>query len=175
MARADAGKTRQEFFELKEKFVAVHEGKLDGSGIKAAIVVSRFNGFVTERLLAGATDALARHGVAEANVDVYRCPGAFEIPAVAKKIIGLKKHDTVICLGAVIRGETPHFDYVASESAKGVGELSLNSGIPVINGILTTDTVEQAVDRAGGKSGNKGYDAAVSAIEMVNLFKQSLS
>lgn len=153
--------------------MSVHEGKLNGSGIKVAIIVSRFNGFVTERLLSGAMDGLSRHGVSENDVDVFRCPGAFEIPSVAKRIIENKKHNAVICLGAVIRGETPHFDYVAGESARGVGELSLDSGIPVIYGILTTDTVEQAVDRAGGKSGNKGYDAAVSAIEMVNLFKQS--
>jgi len=151
--------------------VAIHEGKLNGSGMKVAIVVSRFNGFVTERLLSGAMDGLNRHGVSESNIDIYRCPGAFEIPAVAKKVIEQKKHDAVICLGAVIRGETPHFDYVAGESAKGVGKLSLDSVIPVIYGVLTTDTVEQAIDRAGGKSGNKGYDAAVSAIEMANLFK----
>jgi 6,7-dimethyl-8-ribityllumazine synthase len=160
---------------LKENSVAIHEGKLNGSGFKVAIIVSRFNGFVTERLLSGAIDGLSRHGVQETNVDVYRCPGAFEIPSVAKKIIEGKKHDAVICLGAVIRGETPHFDYVAGQSAKGIGELALSSGIPVIYGVLTTDTVEQAVDRAGGKSGNKGYDAAVSAIEMLNLFKQSFS
>jgi 6,7-dimethyl-8-ribityllumazine synthase len=155
--------------------VTVHEGKLNGSGVRVAIIVSRFNGFITERLLSGATDGLLRHGVSDNNVDVYRCPGAFEIPFTAKKVIEQKKHDVVVCLGAVIRGETPHFDYVAGESAKGVGELALNSGVPVIYGILTTDTVEQAVDRAGGKSGNKGYDAAVSALEMVNLFKQSTS
>ncbi len=149
-----------------------HEGKLDGSGIKVAIVVSRFNSFVTDRLLSGAVDAFVRHGVSENEIDVYRCPGAFEIPAAAKRVIETKKHDAVICLGAVIRGETPHFDYIAGESAKGVGHLSLSSGIPVIYGILTTETVDQAVDRAGGKSGNKGYDAAVAAIEMVNLFKQ---
>ncbi len=150
-----------------------HEGKLTGSGLKFAIVVSRFNGFVTERLLSGAKDGLARHGVSENDVDVYRCPGAFEIPAVAKRITEQHKHDAVICLGAVIRGETPHFDYVAGESANGVRQVMLGSAVPIIYGILTTDTVEQAVDRAGGKSGNKGYDAAVNAIEMVNLFKQS--
>jgi len=155
--------------------MTVHEGKLDGSSIKVAVIVSRFNGFITERLLSGAMDGLSRHGVSEANVDVYRCPGAFDVPSVAKKIIEHKKHDAVICLGAVIRGETPHFDYVAGESAKGIGEIALDSGIPVIYGILTTDTVEQAIDRAGGKSGNKGYDAAISAIEMVNLFRQSPS
>ena len=153
----------------------IYEGKLDGTSLKIAIAVSRFNGFVTERLLSGAVDALSRHGVSSSDIDIYRCPGAFEIPSLAKKIIERKRYDAVICLGAVIRGETPHFDYVAGESAKGIGGLSLGSSIPVIYGILTTDTVEQAVDRAGGKSGNKGYDAAVSAIEMVNLFKQSLS
>ncbi len=148
-----------------------HEGHLDGNGLKVAVVASRFNSYVTERLLSGAIDGLVRHGVAESNVDVYRCPGAFEIPAVAKKIIESKKHDAVICLGAVIRGETPHFDFVASESAKGVGQLSMTSHVPVIYGILTTDNMEQAIDRAGGKAGNKGFDAASAAIEMVNLFK----
>ena len=149
-----------------------HEGKLEGSGLRIAIVVSRFNSFVTDRLLSGALDGLVRHGVIENNIEVYRCPGAFEIPAAAKKVVDLKKHDAVICLGAVIRGETPHFDYVAGESTKGVGQLSLTSNVPVIYGILTTDTVEQAIDRAGAKSGNKGFDAALAAIEMANLFKQ---
>lgn len=151
--------------------MAIYEGKLDGSGLKIAIVVSRFNGFITDKLLAGALDGLARHGVTEANIDVYRCPGAFEIPGVAGKIVEKKKHDGVICLGAVIRGETPHFDYVAGESSKGVGALSLSSPIPVIYGILTTDSVDQAIDRAGGKSGNKGYDCAQAVIEMINLFR----
>jgi len=148
-----------------------HEGEFDGGGLKIAIVVSRFNSFITERLLSGALDALTRHGVAESGIDVYRCPGAFEIPAVAKKIVDNKKHNAVICLGAVIRGETPHFDYVAGESARGIGQLSSGSNIPVIYGVLTADTVEQAVDRAGGKSGNKGFDAAVAAIEMANLYR----
>jgi 6,7-dimethyl-8-ribityllumazine synthase len=149
-----------------------YEGKLNGSGLKVAIVVSRFNSFITDKLLSGVIDGLMRHGVSDGDINVYHCPGAFEIPAAAKRIIESKKNDAVICLGAVIRGETAHFEYVAGESAKGVGELSLNSSVPVIYGILTTDTVEQAVDRAGGKSGNKGFDAAISAIEMVNLFKQ---
>ena len=148
-----------------------HEGQFDGSGLKIAVVVSRFNGYVTERLLSGTADGLVRHGVADSNIEVFRCPGAFEIPAVARKIVDMKKHDAVICLGAVIRGETPHFDYVAGESAKGVGQLSMTSPIPVIYGILTADTMEQAIDRAGGKAGNKGFDAAVAAVEMVNLFK----
>ncbi|MCL5020969.1 MAG: 6,7-dimethyl-8-ribityllumazine synthase [Bacteroidetes bacterium] len=151
--------------------MGIYEGKLDGSGLKIAVVISRFNGFITEKLLQGAQDGLVRHGVPEANIDIYRCPGAFEIPAVVRKILEKKKHDAVICLGAVIRGETPHFDYVAGESSKGVGQLSISSPVPIIYGILTTDSVEQAVDRAGGKSGNKGYDSAVAAIEMVNLFK----
>ncbi len=149
-----------------------HEGKLEGSGLKVAIVASRFNGFITDRLLSGALDGLVRHGVDEKNIEVYHCPGAFEITATAKRVVDAKKHDAVICLGAVIRGETPHFDYVAGESAKGVGQLSLTSNVPVIYGILTTDTVEQAIDRAGAKSGNKGFDAALAAIEMANLFKK---
>lgn len=148
-----------------------HEGQFEGSGLKVAIVVSRFNGFVTDKLLSGAVDGLVRHGVAENDISTYRCPGAFEIPAVAKKLVEAKKYDAVICLGAVIRGETPHFDYIAAESAKGVGQLSISSNIPVVYAILTTDTAEQAVDRAGGKAGNKGFDAASAAIEMVNLFK----
>lgn len=148
-----------------------HEGRFEGNGLRVAIVVSRFNGFVTDKLLSGAVDGLVRHGVAENDIATYRCPGAFEIPAVAKKLVEAKKHDAVICLGAVIRGETPHFDYIAAESAKGVGQLSISSNVPVVYAILTTDTVEQAVDRAGGKAGNKGFDAASAAIEMVNLFK----
>ncbi len=156
---------------MKEEKLVSHEGQFDGKGLKVAIVVSRFNGFITDRLLSGAIDGLIRHGVAEGSIDVYRCPGAFEIPAVAKKIVEAKKHDAVICLGAVIRGETPHFDYVAGESAKGVGQLSLTSHVPVIYGILTADTLDQAEERAGGKAGNKGFDSAEAAIEMVNLFR----
>ncbi len=149
-----------------------HEGKLDGGKLKIAVVVSRFNSIITERLLSGAMDWLLRHGVADNAIEIYRCPGAFEIPAVAKKIIEAGKHDAVFCLGAVIRGETPHFDYIASESAKGLGQLSLSSKIPVIYAVLTTDTMEQAVDRAGGKAGNKGFDAAEAAVEMANLYGQ---
>jgi len=152
--------------------LAIHEGKLEGSGLKIALVVSRFNGLVTEKLLSGAVDCLTRHGVAEGNIDIYRCPGAFEIPAVAKKVIDSRKHDAIVCLGAVIRGETPHFDYIAGESAKGVSQLAIGSAVPVIYGILTTDTVEQALDRAGAKSGNKGFDSAMTAIEMANLYKK---
>jgi 6,7-dimethyl-8-ribityllumazine synthase len=146
------------------------EGKLDGSGLKIAIAISRFNGIVTDRLLAGAKDALIRHGVEENDIDVYWCPGAFELPSVAGKLCSARRHDAIICLGAVIRGETPHFDYVAGESAKGIGQLSISSEIPVIYGILTTDSMEQAIDRAGGKIGNRGFDAAIAAIEMARLF-----
>jgi 6,7-dimethyl-8-ribityllumazine synthase len=149
----------------------VYEGNLVGSELKVGIVVGRFNEFITSRLLAGALDGLKRHGVNEDNVDVAWVPGAFEIPFAAKKLVDTKKYDAVITLGTVIRGATPHFDYVCSEAAKGVGGISLQSGIPVIFGVLTTDTIEQAIERAGTKAGNKGYDSAVSAIEMANFSK----
>lgn len=145
------------------------EGNLVGSGLKVGIVVGRFNEFITSKLLGGAQDALKRHGVETDNVDVAWVPGAFEIPFAAKKMADSKKYDAVITLGTVIRGATPHFDYVCSEVAKGVGALSLQSGIPVIFGVLTTDTIEQAIERAGTKAGNKGWDAATAAIEMANL------
>lgn len=147
------------------------EGKLDGKGLKISIVVSRFNSFITEKLLDGAIDSLTRHNVEQENVEVFWVPGAYEIPAMAKKISSLKKSDAIICLGCVIRGETPHFDYIAAEVSKGVAQVSLESGVPVIFGVLTTDTIEQAIERAGTKAGNKGFDAALSAIEMANLFK----
>jgi len=147
------------------------EGKLDASGKKFAIVVSRFNSFITERLVEGAMDCLLRHGAAEKDVDLVRVPGAWEIPLVARALAG-GKVDAVIALGAVIRGATPHFDYVASEAAKGVAMASMETGKPIIFGILTTDTIEQAVERAGTKAGNKGSDAAMSAIEMVNLMAE---
>lgn len=146
------------------------EGKLDASKLKIGIVVSRFNEMVSKGLLDGAMDCLNRHGAKETNVDVIKVPGAFEIPMVAKKIA--KDYDAVICLGAVIRGATPHFDYVASEAAKGVAQVSLDTGVPVIFGILTTDNLEQALERAGAKPGNKGFDAAQSAIELANLAKE---
>ncbi|XJZ28830.1 6,7-dimethyl-8-ribityllumazine synthase [Bacillota bacterium Lsc_1132] len=145
------------------------EGNLVGTGLKIGIVVGRFNEFITSKLLGGAQDALKRHGVNEADVDVAWVPGAFEIPLIAQKMANSKKYDAVITLGTVIRGATPHFDYVCNEAAKGVSAASLNSGIPVIFGVLTTDSIEQAIERAGTKAGNKGWDAATAAIEMANL------
>jgi len=148
----------------------VFEGNLVGEGLSVGIVVSRFNDFITSKLLSGAMDGLTRHGVDAMQVDVAYAPGAFEIPLVAKKMVA-RGYDAVICLGAVIRGNTPHFDYVAGEVTKGIALLSLEAQVPVINAVLTTDTIEQAVERAGTKMGNKGFDAAVSAIEMANLLK----
>ena len=150
----------------------VIEGKLIAKDLKFAIVVSRFNDFITSKLLDGAMDAIIRHGGSDNNVDVIRVPGAFEMPAVAKKLADTKKYDAIVCLGAVIRGATPHFEYIASEVAKGLATVSLETGVPVSFGVLTTDTLEQAIERAGTKAGNKGFDAAMSAIEMANLFKQ---
>lgn len=147
------------------------EGKLDAAGLKVGLVVSRFNSFITERLLEGAVDALIRHGADDTDIHVARVPGAFEIPLAAKRLAGTGSYDAIICLGAVIRGSTPHFDYVASEVSKGVASVSLEHNIPVTFGVLTTDTIEQAVERAGTKAGNKGFEAAVTAIETVNLFK----
>jgi 6,7-dimethyl-8-ribityllumazine synthase len=150
----------------------VHEGRLDASGFKFAVVVARFNSFVTERLLEGALDALKRHGAEDAAIDIFRVPGAFEIPLAATLLAEKKDIDAIICLGAVIKGGTPHFHYVASEVTKGIAAASLDSRKPIAFGILTTETVEQAVERAGTKAGNKGYDAAMTAIEMVNLLKK---
>ena len=147
------------------------EGKLDASGLKFGIIVSRFNELVSKGLLEGAIDCLKRHGAAEETIDVVWAPGAFEIPVIAKKMAA-KKYNAVICLGAVIRGGTPHFDYVASEAAKGIAKVSLDSGVPVIFGILTTDNLEQALERAGAKPGNKGFAAAMSAIELANVLTQ---
>jgi 6,7-dimethyl-8-ribityllumazine synthase len=147
------------------------EGKLSGAGLKFALVVSRFNSFITERLLEGALDCLRRQGVAEDDLMVARVPGAWEIPVVVKRLAQSKAYDGVICLGAVIRGSTPHFDYVAAEVSKGIAMVSLESGLPISFGILTTDTLEQAIERAGSKAGNKGFAAAEAAIEMVNLLK----
>ncbi|HEX2523656.1 MAG TPA: 6,7-dimethyl-8-ribityllumazine synthase [Terriglobia bacterium] len=148
------------------------QGHLNSSGMRFAIVASRFNEFVTSRLLSGAVDALERTGVAEGDVTIVRVPGSFEIPLAAKRLVQTKKYDAVICLGSLIRGETPHFDYLSSEVTKGIGLVSLESGVPVAFGVLTADSVEQAIDRAGMKSGNKGFEAAMSAIEMANLLKQ---
>ncbi len=149
----------------------VVEGELQGQGIKVAIVVSRFNSFITERLLDGALDALRRHGVDDKGIDVFRVPGAFELPLGVRKAAG-RKVDAVIALGALIRGGTPHFDYLSAEVTKGVAQVTLETGIPVSFGVLTTDTVEQAIERAGTKAGNKGAEAAQSAIEMVNLLRK---
>ena len=147
------------------------EGKLVASNIKIGIVVSRFNDFITNKLLDGALAGLTRHGVAESDVDVAYVPGAFEIPLVASKLAKSKKYDAIICLGAVIRGSTSHYDYVCNEVSKGVAQVSLSEGLPVIFGVLTTENIEQAIERAGTKSGNKGYDCALSAIETVNLLR----
>ncbi|MEG0873886.1 MAG: 6,7-dimethyl-8-ribityllumazine synthase [Clostridiales bacterium] len=148
------------------------EAKLCGEGIKIAIIAARFNDFITGKLVEGAEDALLRHGTDGDDITLYKVPGAFEIPVLAKKLAHNDNFDAIICLGAVIRGNTPHFDYVASEVSKGVASVSLESGKPVIFGVLTTDNIEQAIERAGTKSGNKGYDAGVTAIEMVNLMKE---
>ena len=147
------------------------EGKLVGTGLKFGIVVSRFNEFITSKLLGGAIDGLVRLGTNESDIDIAWVPGAFEIPLVASKLVATKKYDAVICLGAVIRGSTTHYDYVCSEVSKGIASLSLSTGTPVIFGVLTTENIEQAIERAGTKLSNKGYDAALGAIEMVNLLR----
>ena len=149
-----------------------YEGNLIGTNLRIGIVVSRFNGFITTKLLDGALDSLKRHGVNLEDVDVFWTPGSFEIPATAKRLAEKGRYDAIVCLGAVIRGATPHFDYVANESAKGIAQVGLNTGIPVIYGVITTDTIEQAIERAGTKAGNKGAEAAVTAIEMANLYRQ---
>ena len=150
----------------------VYKRQVVSSGIKVGIVASRFNEFITSKLVAGAMDGLIRHDVNEDDVDVAWVPGAFEVPLIAKKMAGSGKYDAVICVGAVIRGSTSHYDYVCSEVSKGIASVSLSSGIPVMFGILTTDTIEQAIERAGTKAGNKGYDCALGAIEMVNLIRE---
>lgn len=150
----------------------VIEGNIIAQGIKVGIVASRFNEFIVNKLVGGAEDALVRHGVNTDDIDVAWVPGAFEIPLIAQKMAASGKYDAVICVGAVIRGSTSHYDYVCNEVSKGIAAVSLKSNIPVMFGILTTDTIEQAIERAGTKAGNKGFDAATSAIEMVNLIKQ---
>ena len=149
----------------------IYEGNLVAEGLKFGIVIARFNEFITSKLLGGAIDALKRHGATADNVEIAWVPGAFEIPLAAKKMAASKKYDAVICLGTVIRGSTSHYDYVCAEVSKGVAHVGLESNIPTIFGVLTTDTIEQAIERAGTKAGNKGFDAAVSAIEMANLLK----
>ncbi len=148
------------------------EGNLIAKDIKFAIVVSRFNDFISQKLVEGAIDCLKRHDAQEENITVIKVPGAFEIPVTTEKLAECKKYDALICVGAVIRGSTPHFDYVASEVSKGIAQTSLKHKLPIAFGVLTTDTIEQAVERAGTKAGNKGWDAAMTAIEMVNLFKE---
>lgn len=147
------------------------EGMLAGEGLRFAIVVSRFNEMITLRLVEGARDGLRRHGVTDDAVDVAWCPGSFEIPLVAKRLAATGNYDAILCLGAVIRGGTPHFDYVASEVNKGIAKIGLDTGLPIIQGIITADTLEQAIQRAGAKEGNRGWSAALSAIEMANLLK----
>ncbi len=151
--------------------VKTYEGNLLAHGLRFGIVIGRFNEFISSKLLGGALDGLIRHGAEEGSIEVAWVPGAFEIPLIAQKMAVTGKYDAVICLGAVIRGSTPHFDYVANEVSKGVAKVGLDTGLPVIFGVLTTDSIEQAVERAGTKSGNKGYDAAVTAIEMANLVR----
>lgn len=146
------------------------EANLNASGKRFAIIVGRFNDFISEKLLSGSIDALIRSGAADGDITVIKVPGAFEIPLVAKRIAGKNQHDAIICLGAVIRGATPHFDYVSAEVSKGIASASMDTGVPIIFGVLTTDTIEQAIERAGTKAGNKGWDAAIAAIEMANLF-----
>jgi 6,7-dimethyl-8-ribityllumazine synthase len=149
-----------------------HAGKLIGTGLRVAVVVSRFNEFITVRLLEGALDALVRHGTKDADVEVVWVPGAFEIPPVAQKLAASGRFDAVVCLGTIIRGQTPHFDYIAAEAAKGIAQVAMKTGVPVAFGVITSDTLEQAIERAGTKSGNKGADAALIAIEMANLYKE---
>jgi 6,7-dimethyl-8-ribityllumazine synthase len=146
------------------------EGNLIGKNKTFGIVVSRFNSFITKKLLEGAQDCLIRHGIKEDDIDVFWVPGACELPITAMRLAKNAKHNGIVCLGAVIRGETPHFDYVSSEAAKGISEVGLTTGIPTIYGVITTDTLEQAIDRAGARGGNKGAEAALAALEMVNLF-----
>lgn len=149
----------------------VIEGALNAKGMRFSIVVSRFNDFINSKLLDGALDALTRHGADDDNISIVRVPGSFEIPLVAQKLANSGNFDGIICLGAVIRGATPHFEYISAEVTKGIAKVTLDSGIPVSFGILTTDNIEQAIERAGTKSGNKGWDAALAAVEMVNLLK----
>lgn len=150
----------------------VTEGQLVSKGLRFAIVVARFNSFITERLLAGALDALQRTGCAESDIEIVKTPGSWELPVVARELAAGKRFDALICLGAVIRGDTPHFDYVAGEAAKGLSQVAASTGVPVAFGVLTCNTLEQAIDRAGAKGGNKGFDAAMTAVEMADLLRR---
>jgi len=151
----------------------IYEGKLKAEGLKIGIILSRFNQFISGRLLEGALDALNKLGAAEKDISIYKVPGSFEVPGIAKKLAEAKKVDGIICLGVLIRGDTPHFDYLSAEVTKGLAQISMNEGIPVSYGILTVDTIEQAIERAGTKAGNKGYDSAFSLIETINLIRNS--
>ena len=148
------------------------EGLLDAKGLKVALIASRFNEFVTAKLVEGALDGLVRHGADPKNLTLIKVPGSFELPQVAAKLVGQGRYDAIVALGCLIRGETPHFELIAAEAAKGLAQAAVSSGVPVIFGVLTCDTMEQAIDRAGGKAGNKGWDAALAAIEMVSLFRR---
>jgi len=150
----------------------VYEGRLRGDGMRVAIVAGRFNGLVTDRLVAGAHDALVRHGIEEASITLVWVPGAFELPLVAQRLVGSGDHDAVVCVGAVVRGSTSHYEHVCTQAASGILRVSLDTGIPVVFGVLTTDTTDAALERAGGKLGNKGFEAATTAIEMVDLLRQ---
>lgn len=149
-----------------------HQGKLTANGFRFVIIASRWNDLVTSKLVEGALDGLERLGAEESNVKLVRVPGAFEIPMLASKLADTEMYDAIICLGTVIRGQTPHFEYVASEVSKGIGQVGIETGVPTIYGIVTADTLEQALDRGGGKSGNKGFDAALTAVELVNLYRE---
>ena len=148
------------------------EGKLTAEGLRFGIVVSRFNNFISERLLEGALDVLRRNGAQEEDIEIFRTPGSFEIPSVVRHVVEKGEHDAIVCLGAVIRGSTPHFNYISAEVTKGIAQVSLQSNVPVTFGVITADTIEQAIERAGTKAGNKGWDAALSAIEMANLYRE---
>ncbi|MCP2519580.1 6,7-dimethyl-8-ribityllumazine synthase [Candidatus Aminicenantes bacterium AC-708-M15] len=151
----------------------IYEGKLNAKGLKIGIIVSRFNQFITDKLLEGALDALNKLGAEEENISIFKVPGSFEIPVVLKHLVESNKFDGVICLGTLIRGDTPHFDFLSAEVTKGLAQISIESGVPVAYGILTVDTIEQGIERAGTKSGNKGWDAALSVVEMINLLKET--
>ena len=151
----------------------VHEGRLNAEGFRFAIVASRWNEFITGRLVEGALDALERLGAKEGSISVYRVPGAFELPLLALRLAQSRRFDAIICLGTIIRGQTPHFDYIANEVARGISQAGLESGVPVVFGVVTADTVDQAIDRAGVKLGNKGFEAGMTAVELANLYKQA--
>jgi len=153
----------------------IHEGKLDASGLKIGIIVSRFNDLLTAKLQEGAIDCLLRHNASDDDIELFKVPGSFEIPFVANHLAKSKKYDAIICLGALVRGHTPHFEYIAAEVSKGIANISLSTGLPIIYGVVTADTLEQAIERCGTKAGNRGWDAAQSAIEMANLYKVSLA